>query len=112
MNNIEKSEKAKNIIKDYKNSLVAYEKALELDNKEIYNVMIQMVSIKNNSFGLYFNLVNELMNNKFLMNKLEDKEFQNKILSVQNNIFDALKDKDIMNIVENIANNLHLVNNS
>ena len=45
------------------------------------------------------NMLNNMLSNKELINKLSDQSFQNKILSYQNNPFEALKDKEAMSLM-------------
>jgi len=42
------------------------------------------------------NMLNNMLSNKELINKLSDQSFQNRILSYKNNPFEALKDKETM----------------
>jgi tetratricopeptide (TPR) repeat protein len=45
------------------------------------------------------NMLNNMLSNKELINKLSDQSFQNRILSYQNNPFEALKDKEAMSLM-------------
>ena len=45
------------------------------------------------------NMLNKMLSNKELINKLSNQSFQNRILSYQNNPFEALKDKEAMSLM-------------
>jgi tetratricopeptide (TPR) repeat protein len=98
-------------LKDYNKALTAYEKANELENAEIYNVMIQMISIKitNSTIdfsGITKNLMEKMMDAKFLNSSLT------RILSFRENIADGLKDDEILSLVKDLTKSLNFVNNS
>lgn len=106
----------------YEEALVAYNKAYELSNFDFYNEMIKRIELKMTTKKIDFNnikdnlydndipkidnIVNNLMNNKNILSKLNDTEFQNKILSYQNNPLAALKDNSMMELMNDIMSNL------
>ena len=107
-------------------SLLAYNKANDLDNKEIYVKMINKISNElkgknkqvNNTMGdlmndekfgqLFNNLINTVTKNKNLMDKFTNPEFQNKIMSLQDNPFSVINDREIMDIFNNLISNIKL----
>jgi len=58
---------------------------------------IQNIDLLNNK--TVDNMLNKMLSNEELINKLSDQSFQNKILSYQNNPFEALKDKEAMSLM-------------
>lgn len=107
-------------------SLLVYNKANDLDNKEIYVKMINKISNElkvknkqvNNTMGdlmndekfgqLFNNLINTVTKNKNLMDKFTNPEFQNKIMSLQDNPFSVINDREIMDIFNNLISNIKL----
>lgn len=110
-------------------SLVAYNKAYELsENKnDIYLKMIddlkkkliykkdlilkKKLSKKINNFqieGLFNSLYNNIITNPNIIEKLNDVNFQSKILNYHNKPEEALKDDDILNIMNNLIKSLDL----
>jgi tetratricopeptide (TPR) repeat protein len=91
----------------HEDAILAYHKANELEPKEIYENMINKInklmtnqeSNKNKMNDMYEQLYKTVTSNKTLMEKMNDFEFQDKILSLQDKPFEAMKDKEIMNVV-------------
>lgn len=96
----------------YSEALQAYKKALVIDKFEFYNIMIDRINNKLSINSIYDigpkidNIVSSLMTNENLMTKINDIEFQNKILSYQSNPLQILNDKDMMNLMNDIMKNL------
>jgi stress-induced-phosphoprotein 1 len=105
-------------------ALVAYNKANELEPSNIYVEMIEeiknnIISIKNNvilkdsnfqdpSMGnLFSTMFDSVISNPKIMEKLTNPEFQNKILTMQSNPMEALKDTEVMNIMSEMMRNLN-----
>lgn len=91
-------------------SNTAYTKAYELDNNVLYYNMIKQTTktkeqvsssnlLDNNMDDMISSMMGNVMNNSKIMDKLADPEFQNKVLSMQSDPFAALKDNDIMEII-------------
>lgn len=105
-------------LKKIKESLNAYNKAYELKKKKIYNIMINKINIQlcvddrntlNNIFNKnpqINNLFNSLITDNKMLDKINDVEFQNKLMELQTNPLNALKDPEIMNIMNSIINKL------
>jgi stress-induced-phosphoprotein 1 len=108
-------------------SLVAYNKANELEPSEIYTQMIEQIkdklknmknklinenlseTIGNPQMGnLFSNLFDSVISNPKIMEKLTDPEFQGKVLSLQNNPLDAMKDKEVMSIMSEMMKSMNL----
>jgi len=94
-----------------KESLCAYNKAYELKKKKIYNIMINKINteLNNESSENMYNVFskNPKMNKLFesIMtdnNVLNNVSFQNKLMSLQSNPLEALKDPEIMNVMNNM----------
>jgi stress-induced-phosphoprotein 1 len=114
-------------LEKFDESLVAYNKANELEPSEIYIQMMNQIKehfkiIKsklinennsetidnpqmNNLFGNLFDLVTS---NPKIMEKLTDPDFQGKVVSLQNNPIEAMKDKEIMGIMSEMMMNINL----
>ena len=102
-------------MKEYDKSIVAYNKAKELctseksiENKEKYNVMIQMLDIKTQSFDsnfANFDIFN-IMNTSIIKDALNNQNFKDKIMKMKDNPFMALQDKDIFSVIESIAKSI------
>jgi stress-induced-phosphoprotein 1 len=105
-------------------ALVAYNKANELEPSNIYVEMIEeikdnIISIKNNvilkdsnfqdpSMGnLFSTMFDSVISNPKIMEKLTNPEFQSKVLNMQSNPMEALKDKEVMNIMSEMMRNLN-----
>ncbi len=107
-------------------AIVAYNKANELEPCEIYTEMIteikeKIIEIKNklvfddssNPMGnpamenLFSTMFDSVISNPKIMEKLTDPEFQGKVLSLQSNPFEALKDKEVMDIMSEMMKNLN-----
>jgi stress-induced-phosphoprotein 1 len=107
-------------------AIVAYNKANELEPSEIYTEMIteikeKIIEIKNklvfddssNPMGnpamenLFSTMFDSVISNPKIMEKLTDPEFQGKVLSLQSNPFEALKDKEVMDIMSEMMKNLN-----
>ena len=109
-------------LKKYKESKCAYCKAYSLNNLEIYTIMINKINTKlnnninnntNNNTNInndtnVNNILDSIMNNDNLLNKLNDKKFQDKILKYQYNPFQMLKDNDMMGLMDDIVKNIKL----
>jgi len=108
-------------------SLVAYNKANELDPSENYTIMIYQIKeqLKNINTKLIDKNLNEtvddsqmnnLLNNLFdsvilnpkLMEKLTKPDFQDKVLSLQHNPMEVMKDKEVMDIMIEMMKNMQL----
>lgn len=108
-------------------SLIAYNKAYELSKNDIYLKMTddlkkkliykkdlilkKKLSKKINNFqieGLFNSLYNNIITDPHIIEKLNDKNFQSKILSYHNKPEEALKDDDILNIMNNLIKSLDL----
>jgi stress-induced-phosphoprotein 1 len=105
-------------------ALVAYNKAYELEPSNIYLEMIEeikenMINIKNNLFSkesnlqdpsvgnLFSTMFDSVISNPKIMEKLTNPEFQSKVLTMQSNPLEALKDKEVMNIMSEMMKNLN-----
>jgi stress-induced-phosphoprotein 1 len=99
-------------------SLKAYEKAYELENSNIYKDMIDTIKSKNlkcefdiKSEGGIDDMISTMMNNMMkdpkMMEKLIDPNFQEKVLSMQSTPFDAFKDDDIMNVLNTLMKKIN-----
>jgi len=105
-------------LKKFKESLNAYSKAYEIKKKNIYNIMISKINIQlynddhktvSNIFNKnpqINNLFNSLISDNKMLDKINDAEFQNKLLALQSNPLNALKDPDIMNIMNSLINKI------
>jgi stress-induced-phosphoprotein 1 len=110
-------------------ALVVYTKANELEPSEIYTQMIatikdHIIKIKDKMISMesicgntnpsmeniFSKIFDSVMHNPKIMEKLIDPEFQNKVLSLQTNPMEALKDKDVMNIMSEMIKNLDINN--
>ena len=105
-------------------ALVAYNKANELEPSNIYVEMIDeikqnIINIKNNLFSnesktldpsmenLFSTMFDSVISNPKIMEKLTNPEFQSKVLTMQSNPLEALKDKEVMNIMSEMIKNLN-----
>jgi stress-induced-phosphoprotein 1 len=105
-------------------ALVAYNKANELEPSNIYVEMIEeikqnIINIKNDLFlnetkiqnpsmeNLFSTMFDSVISNPKIMEKLTNPEFQSKILTLQSNPLQALKDKEVMNIMSEMMKNLN-----
>lgn len=105
-------------------ALVAYNKANELESSNIYVEMIEeikqnMISIKNNLFlndpkaqnpsmeNLFSTMFDSVISNPKIMEKLTNPEFQNKVLTMQSNPLQALKDQEVMTIMSEMMKKLN-----
>jgi tetratricopeptide (TPR) repeat protein len=52
------------------------------------------------------NMLNNMLSNEELIKKMSEQSFQNKILSYQNNPFEALKDKEMMSLMGTILKDI------
>lgn len=84
------------------NALKAFKIANKLNPKNPYyfNEICWYQTKKINNLSVF----NIIKSSHFIINKLKDKQIQNKILN--NNFEDILKDHDILNIINNIIENL------
>ena len=94
-------------------SLKAYEKAYELENNDIYKDMIDTIKSENLKCefdikseegidDMITTMMNNMMKDPKMMEKLVDPNFQEKVLSMQSTPFDAFKDDDIMNVLNTL----------
>lgn len=102
----------------YDDALVAYNKANELEPSEIYDKMIAEIKqkfnelkskivneslpeeMKNSQMGdMFTTMFDTVVENPKIMEKLTNPEFQSKVLSMQTNPVEALKDKEVMEIM-------------
>jgi tetratricopeptide (TPR) repeat protein len=109
-------------LEKYKESKCAYSKAYSLNNLEIYTIMINKIDNKLNNINNILdnninnildnnnvnNILDSIMNNDDLLNKLNNKKFQDKILQYQYNPFQMLKDNDMMGLMDDIVKNIKL----
>lgn len=114
-------------LEKFDEALVAYNKANELEPSEIYIQMMNQIKehfkimksklidetnsdmIDNPQIpNLFSNLFDLVTSNPKIMEKLTNPEFQSKILSLQNNTMEAMKDKEIMGIMSEMMMNLNL----
>jgi tetratricopeptide (TPR) repeat protein len=90
-------------LKRFDKAKVAYIRAYELEQNIIYKNMIDIIDNKdNNEDDMIGNMMDSLMNNSDIMKKISDPKFQDKVLSMQMNPFEAFKDNEIMGIMEEI----------
>ncbi len=102
----------------YDDALVAYNKANELEPNEVYVKMIGEIKQKFNEMksklvneslpeemkdsqmgDLFASMFDTVVDNPKIMEKLTNPEFQSKVLSMQSNPIEALKDQEVMNIM-------------
>jgi len=89
-------------LKNLKESLNAYTKAYEISKYKIYNIMINKINnLLNNKLNINKTIESLLLDNN-LINKINTMEFQNKLKTLQKNPLDAIKDPEIMNIMNTI----------
>ena len=112
---------------NYDDALVAYNKANELEPCEIYEKMIVEIKerftelktklvndslqkeIKNSPMGdMFSSMFDTVVENPKIMEKLTDPTFQSKVLSMQSNPIEALKDQEVMNIMMEMMKGLHV----
>ncbi len=110
-------------------ALVAYNKANELEPSTVYSEMIDeikqnIIDIKNKMISmdhsgsmpnpsmenLFSTMFDSVISNPKIMEKLTDPEFQGKVLSMQSNPLEALKDKEVMEIMSEMMKNLNTNN--
>ena len=108
-------------------ALVAYNKANELEPLYIYTQMMEQIknllknmksklideniseTIDNPQIGnLFNNLFDSVISNPKIMEKLTDPEFQGKVLSLQNNPIEAMKDKELMGVMGEMMKSMSL----
>ncbi len=113
--------------KELDEALVAYNKANELEPLDIYTQMMEHINnllknmksklidenisetIDNPQMGnLFNNLFDSVISNPKIMEKLTDPEFQGKVLSLQNNPMEAIKDKDVMSVMGEMMKSMSL----
>ena len=67
--------------------------------------------IKNSEMGnLFLNMFDKVVDNPKIMEKLTDPTFQNKVLSMQTNPIDALKDKEVMGMMMEMMKGMNFNN--
>ena len=103
---------------NYDDALVAYTKANELEPCEVYEKMIKEIKerfnelkkkivneslpkeLKNSQMGdMFSTMFDTVVDNPKIMEKLIDPTFQSKVLSMQTNPIEALKDQEVMDIM-------------
>ncbi len=109
-------------------SLVAYNKAYEIEPLDSYKKMIDeikksLTQIKDELFSnemsnnignnpnlenMFGSMFDSVLSNPTIMEKLIDPDFQSKILSLQNNPMAALNDQDIMKVMNEMMKNINL----
>jgi len=106
-------------------SLVAYNKANELEPSNIYVEMIDeikqnIINIKNKLLlnesktqnpsmeNLFSTMFDSVISNPKIMEKLTNPEFQNKVLTMQSNPLQALKDQEVMTIMSEIMKKINI----
>jgi tetratricopeptide (TPR) repeat protein len=97
----------------FSESNVAYCKANELEPQDIYKEMIEQIKnkiskVSNEPVNLFSNLFDSIMTNLKITEKITDTNFQNKVMSLQNNPMEAIKDKEIMEIMNEIFSGLKI----
>jgi stress-induced-phosphoprotein 1 len=98
-------------LKKYDEALMAYNKAYDIEPLEIYKNMIEEIKNNKNSeslLGNYTELLEKMINNKDVMDKLNDLNFQQKLLKYQSNPMDAINDHEIVNVIKNMMKSLGL----
>lgn len=75
-------------------------------NIQLYNDDHKTVSNIFNKNPQINNLFNSLISDNKMLDKINDAEFQNKLLALQSNPLNALKDPDIMNIMNSLINKI------
>ena len=99
-------------LEKYEDAKSAYIKAYSLKNLEIYNIMINKINkinkINNSNNDNLNNIMNNIINNESIINKLNDKNFQDKILKYQYNPLDMLNDNEMMGLMDNIMKDMKL----
>jgi stress-induced-phosphoprotein 1 len=112
---------------NYDDALVAYNKANELEPSEVYENMISEIrekfnelktklvsdslpqEMKNTPMGdMFSTMFDTVVENPKIMEKLTDPTFQSKVLSMQTNPMEALKDKEVMNIMMEMMRGLKM----
>ena len=102
-------------------ALKAYEKAFELENNNIYKDMIYTINSKNIGCNIPSNfniksegidemistMMNNMMKDPKMLEKLIDPNFQEKVLSMQSTPFEAFKDDDIMNVLNTLMKKIN-----
>ncbi len=58
--------------------------------------------------NMFESMFNSVLSNSTIMEKLIDPDFQSKILSLQNNPMEALKDDDVMKVMNEMMKNINL----
>lgn len=102
-------------LEKYNDAMTAYVKANELDPNDIYTNMIDTIKGKTkietkelNPNNIINNMLDSLISNPNIMDKLNNKEFRDKVLSLQSNPFDALKDNDIMDVMKEMMSKIKI----
>ena len=91
-------------LSQYNNAKKAYIKASELEpTNQIYKNMISIISSND--------MITSIISSNEMKDILNDNSFKMKVLSYSSNPFGALKDKDIMNKINNILDKLKFINN-
>jgi len=88
----------------------AYNKAMELEPTN--NIYMNMLLVLNKEIPENFqeNMLDIIMKETKIMDKMMDKKFQSKVLSMQSNPFEALQDDEIMGVIMNMMNNDNMMN--
>lgn len=94
---------------------IAYEKAAELEkNSNIVSIYTNMINHINNITAkkdtkfddMFETMFESIVSNPNIMKKIINPNFQNKVLSMQSNPFDAFKDDDIMDVMNQMIGKL------
>jgi small glutamine-rich tetratricopeptide repeat-containing protein alpha len=95
-------------LEKYNDAMTSYIKANELEPNEIYTNMMEHIQNKLNDTvpTNFMNMFDSLLLDQNIINKLNNKEFQDKVLSLQSNPLAALKDNDIMDVVKEMVSKL------
>lgn len=86
-------------------ALTSFKIAYNLNKKDIYKKYILYLENKIDSKITKKNIFNMLLNNKDILNKIGDVNFRTAITNIRNSD-DIINNKDIMNIMDNIIDNL------
>jgi tetratricopeptide (TPR) repeat protein len=84
----------------------------KLENMNLKTIPNFVPNLNNNNLknllnnNMVDNMLNNMLSNQELMNKMSDDNFQKKILSYQNNPFEAFKDKEMMSLMGSLLNDI------
>lgn len=96
----------------FEEALIAYNKANELEPLEIYTQMVEQIkgvlqTMKPKLMDI-LQIYDSVKSDPKIMEKLADPEFQNRVLSLQNNPMEAMNDKEVMDIINNMMKGMFL----